>query len=120
MPPLIPLNAEDWPHRLEEFGVTSKGWDYVMFSGYVSAIDRIVPVLKKIAESAENFEQLKAELLTFAKQQEDFSKDVDARWYNNIYSEELLGLPASSLSYDHIPDEVPKRINRDPLAKHCP
>ena len=86
---MLPLTAEDWPDRIKyEFDTNS-----TYFCGYLDAVERSVPVLAKIAEDATTFQELKAELLKFQKQQNDFVQDVFKRWWDNDNCKEEYGLP---------------------------
>lgn len=86
---LPPYTAENW---IEQYADLGNAADHSMLLGYMDCLDRVLPVLGKIVETATNFDELKTELLKFNQQQKDFLADVEAKWLNNKY-DPPCGLP---------------------------
>lgn len=84
-----PFTSKDWTDRLKEFE-----HDTGMLCGYIDCVGRIVPVIDKILEKAENFDELKKELTKFSEQQKAFRRSVEEKWDQNPFSEEDYGLPS--------------------------
>lgn len=66
------LTKRNWSKELE---VGFDG-DFTLLYGYIDCIERICPVLEKMANKAKTFEGLKDELLKFIVQQNKFVEDV--------------------------------------------
>lgn len=76
-----PFSSKDWTDRLEEIET-----DGSMLCGYMLCVDRIVPVIDKMLEKAESFEELKKELTKFSEQQKAFRRSVEKKWITNPFS----------------------------------
>jgi len=70
------------------------GSDPAMFSGYMQAIDTIMPGFLKIIEKAQNFDDLKKNVLDYTKEQIEFRNTIDyLRHDNDVEVEQLNSLP---------------------------
>jgi hypothetical protein len=75
MAKLRPLTKGTWVKKYKEEldGEVFQLW------GYAEAVVRQVPVLEKMVNTAKDFEELKAQILKFTKQQMDVVKDIEAK-----------------------------------------
>jgi len=86
--PGISLTVDNWlPYWQLEME-----YDTSVMTGYTLATDRDADTLEKIVNSAQNFDELKSELLKFIQGRKDFIADVDEKW--NGPNPERWGFPS--------------------------
>jgi len=73
-PPSL-LTKRNWPKRVE----TQFEGEMAMLFGYLSCVDAEIPALTKIIKKAQNFDELKSELLNYIDRQQQFVNDVDEK-----------------------------------------
>jgi len=71
-----PLTKDNWLG----YWINEIHQDATFLIGHQDGNDRITCGLEKILKQAQDFDQLKAELLKFIQERKEFSKDLEEKW----------------------------------------
>jgi hypothetical protein len=71
-----PLTVETWQERF----YAEMTYDTDMLYGHLHCLSNLLPTLIRMYETAQNFDELKSELITLCDSQRALRNDIDEKW----------------------------------------